>query len=196
MLTERQPEKGEGSVSVRRRAARPRRSRKRARVIRRNAPCAYKGKCTGFNPCAASRRVSDQCRLHRRPGLREQHLRADSHRDCAGRACWQRLREGTTAPPHLRGQRCQPPVHMSARGRARQSVQPRVTSAPRDFVARPVRRVRSAENPQSCNPGSGVGGQPGAPVMEEGTYRCPLRLGRLLSAASWAASHAHERQTA
>jgi hypothetical protein len=26
----------------------------RSKVIRRNAPCAYKGKCTGLNPCAAA----------------------------------------------------------------------------------------------------------------------------------------------
>jgi hypothetical protein len=30
------------------------RVKNRARVIRRNAPCAYKGKCTSFNPCAAA----------------------------------------------------------------------------------------------------------------------------------------------
>jgi hypothetical protein len=29
------------------------RVKNRAKVIRRNAPCAYKGKCTSFNPCAA-----------------------------------------------------------------------------------------------------------------------------------------------
>ena len=69
-------------------------------------------------PARRSRRVSERCRLHRRPGLRRQHLRGLYRNRAVQR---QLCLPGRTLPGGVRRlQPGQPPGHMSARADLRQ----------------------------------------------------------------------------